>query len=147
MANGKTTNYGLNQWVKSDRVQMAEFNADNARIDAALGEKGNCRIAFGSYVGTGTYGSSNPVTLDFSGTLGCAPKLVYVTEVCPNTDSPHYLLMLNGVKYPKPREDVSSSSYWTTVTWTNTGLSWINSAGPSYNLNTNGRTYLYLALA
>ena len=34
MASGKTTNYGLNQWVKSDRVQMAEFNA---RVGAAKG--------------------------------------------------------------------------------------------------------------
>ena len=35
----KTTNYQLNQWVKSDRIQMEDFNRDNAKIDAAL--KGN----------------------------------------------------------------------------------------------------------
>lgn len=147
MASGKTTNYGLNQWVNSDRVQMAEFNADNARIDAALGEKGNCRIAFGSYVGTGTYGSSNPVALDFAGTLGCAPKLVYVTEVCTNMYNPCYLLLLNGVRYQKPQDSVSSSNYWTQITWSGTGLSWVNSAGANYNLNSNGITYLYIALA
>ena len=32
----KTTNYQLNQWAKSDRVMMDDFNADNAKIDAAL---------------------------------------------------------------------------------------------------------------
>ena len=32
----KTTNYQLNQWVKSDRIQMEDFNRDNAKIDAAL---------------------------------------------------------------------------------------------------------------
>ena len=32
----KTTNYQLNQWAKSDRVMMDDFNADNATIDAAL---------------------------------------------------------------------------------------------------------------
>ena len=32
----KTTNYQLNQWVKSDRIQMEDFNSDNAKIDAAL---------------------------------------------------------------------------------------------------------------
>ena len=32
----KTTNYQLNQWVKSDRVLMEDFNADNAKIDAAI---------------------------------------------------------------------------------------------------------------
>ena len=35
----KTVNYQLNQWVKSDRIQMEDFNSDNAKIDAAL--KGN----------------------------------------------------------------------------------------------------------
>ena len=32
----KTTNYQLNQWEKSDRVMMDDFNADNQKIDAAL---------------------------------------------------------------------------------------------------------------
>ena len=33
----KTTNYQLNQWEKTDRILMEDFNADNAIIDAALG--------------------------------------------------------------------------------------------------------------
>ena len=32
----KTQNYQLNQWAKSDRVLMEDFNADNAKIDTAL---------------------------------------------------------------------------------------------------------------
>ena len=32
----KTTNYQLNQWAKSDRVMMDDFNADNATLDTAL---------------------------------------------------------------------------------------------------------------
>ena len=32
----KTPNYQLNQWAKSDRVLMDDFNADNAKLDAAL---------------------------------------------------------------------------------------------------------------
>ena len=32
----KTTNYQLNQWAKSDRIRMDDFNADNAKIDGAL---------------------------------------------------------------------------------------------------------------
>ncbi|NBI11902.1 hypothetical protein D1641_18210 [Colidextribacter sp. OB.20] len=31
-----TTNYQLNQWDASDRVQRVDFNADNAKIEAAL---------------------------------------------------------------------------------------------------------------
>lgn len=36
MSTNHTSNYNLNQWVKSDRVLMSEFNADNAKIDAAV---------------------------------------------------------------------------------------------------------------
>ena len=32
----KTTNFNLSQWAKSDRIQMADFNADNSKIEAAL---------------------------------------------------------------------------------------------------------------
>lgn len=32
----KTANYNLNQWDAEDKVQRADFNADNAKIDAAL---------------------------------------------------------------------------------------------------------------
>ena len=40
MATNKTTNYQLNQWEKTDRILMDDFNADNAKIDAAmLGKK------------------------------------------------------------------------------------------------------------
>ena len=34
---------------------VTDFNADNLKIDTALNQKGNCRIATGSYVGTGKY--------------------------------------------------------------------------------------------
>ena len=32
-----TENYQLNQWDAGDRVLREDFNADNAKIDAALG--------------------------------------------------------------------------------------------------------------
>lgn len=37
MASNQTKNYGLNQWERTDKVVMEDFNADNAAIDAALG--------------------------------------------------------------------------------------------------------------
>ena len=75
----KTTNYQLNQWAKSDRVMMDDFNADNATLDAALKANadaaaaasaavalcGNCKIETSTYTGNGKYGSANPVTLTF----------------------------------------------------------------------------------
>ena len=35
----KTANFQLNQWEKTDRIMMEDFNRDNAAIDTAL--KGN----------------------------------------------------------------------------------------------------------
>lgn len=35
----QTENYKLNQWERSDRILMEDFNADNAKIEAALGRK------------------------------------------------------------------------------------------------------------
>jgi len=34
----KTANLGLNQWEAMDAVEMVDFNADNVKIDAAVGE-------------------------------------------------------------------------------------------------------------
>ena len=36
MSTNHTTNYDLNQWEATDKVLRAEFNEDNAKIDAAL---------------------------------------------------------------------------------------------------------------
>ena len=36
MPSKQTTNYKLNQWVKTDKVLMDDFNADNQKIDAAI---------------------------------------------------------------------------------------------------------------
>ena len=75
MASNQTTNYGLNQWEATDQVLRTDFNADNAKIDAALkgladkdtelgealtsqatelSKRGNCQLYYTSYVGTGT---------------------------------------------------------------------------------------------
>jgi len=37
MASNYTSNYSLCQWAADDKVLRTEFNADNAKIDAALG--------------------------------------------------------------------------------------------------------------
>lgn len=36
MPSNYTEHFGLSQWERADKVQMEDFNADNARIDAAL---------------------------------------------------------------------------------------------------------------
>lgn len=48
----KTAQFGLNQWEKTDRIQMDDFNADNAAIEAALAKR-NCQFYTASYTGDG----------------------------------------------------------------------------------------------
>ena len=64
----KTTNYQLNQWAKSDRIMMDDFNADNAKIDAALKAvaDGGAKLAVGTYTGTGN-STDTTVTVGFFG--------------------------------------------------------------------------------
>ena len=38
MAANQTTNYQLNQWEATDQVLRTDFNADNAKVDAALAD-------------------------------------------------------------------------------------------------------------
>ena len=77
MPTNHTPNYQLSQWERTDRVLMDDFNADNAKIDAALGahaallagleaRKGNCRIEAFRFQGTGVYNQKSQVVLDFS---------------------------------------------------------------------------------
>ncbi len=151
MASNHTQHYALNQWARNDQILMDDFNADNAKLDAALqaeanartaletalGSGGNnCRIATGSYVGTGTYGPSNRNSLQFDFT----PALVLVLDgAAPNTNS-H---MLRGA--------AKAWGYNGTIDleWSAHGVAWScpRSGGDAdRQLNRQGATYYYLAL-
>lgn len=49
----KTQHYALNQYDPGDTFLRTDFNADNAKLDAALAEK--VELYFGSYTGDGAY--------------------------------------------------------------------------------------------
>ena len=70
----KTEQFQLNQWELSDRIQMADFNADNEKIEAALAAMAGDRLVVGSYTGDGTGSSGGTRIID----LGFKPKLVFV---------------------------------------------------------------------
>ena len=57
MSTNYTENFDLCQWEPTDPVIRTNFNADNAKVDAALAGR-NCRLYLGSYTGSGT---STPV--------------------------------------------------------------------------------------
>ena len=126
----KTTNYQLNQWAKSDRVMMDDFNADNTKIDAALKANadaaaaasaavalcGNCKIETSTYTGTGTCGSANPVTLTF-------PKKPTLIIVFRTFGEDGFLLMISN----KTSSDTSAlvrSNNGNYATWVQISPSW-----------------------
>ena len=73
MPSNQTPNYQLSQWERDDKIQMEDFNTDNAKIDAALkaeaaaraARTGNCQIYTTSYVGTGKWGTGGPNSVTF----------------------------------------------------------------------------------
>ena len=66
----QTTNFQLNQWSETDYVRRTDFNADNLKIDTALGNM--AQVVLGSYTGDGT--TLRTVELGFT------PRAVYVTD-------------------------------------------------------------------
>ena len=151
----KTANYQLNQWVGTDPVLMADFNADNAKIDQAIKSASDLlaaapRIATGSYVGDGEYGSEHPNTLTFP----FAPKLVIIlsednnyfgtTGSDPNVYN-SWMMAMPGVtktllgSYNSNAENVIQFQ-GSTMTW------WCLEAAPHAQCNDEGVSYFYFAI-
>ena len=142
----KTTNYQLNQWAKSDRLRMDDFNADNTKIDAALKANadaiaetaaacGNCRIVYGSYVGNGQYGSSNPKTLTFDGT----PLFIVLS-------GRYHFYSVKGSRYAQTICSTSLAPTTLFMTWDSQSVSWYTSESADKQLNLSDETYFYIAL-
>ncbi len=89
MATNQTTNYQLNQWEPTDQVLRTDFNADNAKIDAALADLSGTalHIATGAYVGNGE--SSRTFSVPFP------PKAVFLCSQSGRT----YRELANGQIY------------------------------------------------
>ena len=173
MATNQTANYDLNQWLSTDQVQRTDFNADNAKLDAALAGKAEAetvsalqtavaakaeqtavdalsaqvaalpRIAAGTYVGTGTSDSSGPCRLDFTDSLGRPPQLVVVRPQAGMGDG---LVLLQGMTESM---DALSGNYGSgsnnTVSWSGASVSWYAEFAAS-QFNAEGETYRYFAI-
>lgn len=155
MSTQKTANYQLSQWVKSDRIQMDDFNSDNAKIDtalkaladkdtameAALASCGNCKIVYGTYTGNGKSGSANPNKLTFSG----KPVLVIVQEEEQTSNMDINLRMLRPCTWA---QGAATNDNWVNaVTWGAAQVQWYsrNDYAPT-QFNETGKKYYYLAL-
>lgn len=152
MASNQTPNYGLSQWKRTDQVRMEDFNADNAKIDAALAAlesgkaeaaslaalravvagKGSCQVVTGQYTGYGQYGQSNPNSLTFEK----PPVLVLVSGT--NT-----LVMARGGSRGYVLQNGTSERI--EVSWSGDSLSWYSARDSVYQMNTAGMVHYYVA--
>lgn len=136
-----TEQYGLHQWEPQDDFLRSDFNTDFQKIDTALGEKGNCILESGRYVGTGTYDVTRPTSLE----LGFRPKLLMIQEEAES--SCRSVVVLGDCDYSYMRSAGSSGGCTLTWTWSGTGVSWYANGGfADDQLNENGIAYRYVAL-
>ena len=164
MPSSKTTNYKLSQWVKTDKVLMDDFNADNAKIDAAIkavdakadglssskaersdltalqttvAGKGNCRIETFTYAGDRTSTETGLITK----AIRFSAKPVFFIITGPQT------LVLGGGAGDKANcvYHTSSGAYHGTLTATWSGNS-VSLYGESRAVpNKSGDSYLVTA--
>ena len=165
----KTANYNLPQRVGTDPIRMKPFNdafdgidlALKANADAAqalqsgkadaqtvsalaknLSAAGhNCRVAVGSYTGTGTYGQNNAVSIvcDF---------YPVVLLVAPLDDSPvkNPRIMVRGRTSGTIRPE-GGTNFNLTVVWKDAGVSWYNATATNANQQLNNdESYCYVVL-
>lgn len=85
----KTANLGLNQWVLTDPFNMADFNADNAAIDAAVGANPMVKL-----MDVTLATAVNAVELDLSGID--LTKFAQLQLYCRNSDVAYFYLRLNN---------------------------------------------------
>ena len=154
----QTSNYQLNQWEMTDRIQMEDFNGDNAKIDAALksqaealaaetaareaavAECGNCTLIYGTYTGSGSYGSSSAKQLSFSG----KPVVVLIhAKTKSNSDNERMMLVRNASWGFNIAGNIDAEN---TVTWSDNSVSWYSSRSAILQCNALGCTYCYAAL-
>lgn len=125
----KTAQFGLNQWEMSDRIQMQDFNRDNAAIEAALAKR-NCQFYTATYQGDGRDSRTH--------TFPAKPVFVLIISV-----GYFYVLMHNaekGYNYYAGR----AGNY--DVTWTEDSVTLCRPNAAPDIANTNGTVYSLFAI-
>ena len=138
-----TANYQLHQWEPADFFLRTDFNADFAKLDAALaGKAGLADLAEKLGAVTGSYTGDGSACRTIS--LGFAPIAVFLRE---DEDSGAILAVQNGAVMDEEGEvtmlTVSGQGFQVTYDAYFTGVS--NKVREPY-ANRAGVTYRYLAL-
>lgn len=162
---GKTANYGLPKWEKSDFIKMDDFNAAFGKIDETLKANADavaakaeaetvtaiaqtiasskiCRAKFGTYTGTGLSGQNHPNSVE----CGFCPAALVLFRA----DGGQKTTVIRGVTACSSGIGSMNNYY----TWGDSGVSWVSqtldsdSGGymASSQFNSSGKEYCYLVL-
>ena len=130
----------------TDNIASGNMNAvtSNAVYQAIAAIPEGVQIETGSYVGTGTYGASNPNSLTF----GFEPKLVIILSVDSGSDSQTTTdfegpIFIKGKPYSDNGNSVQFSG--TTVSWHYYGYA-TGTTAASNQRNAVGSVYYYLTI-
>ena len=128
----------------------------SSNLAAQASALGFAKIQTGSYVGTGTYGSSAPCSLTFD----FVPKLVIIqgTGTASSISNDYKIVALNGINTASSLffENLNTNVGWflmVAITWNGNTMQWYAldgyqdvKASSSSQLNSNNNTYYYIAL-
>ena len=118
----KTAQFGLNQWEMSDRIQMDDFNADNAKIEAALAAR-NCQFYTASYIGDGEATKS--------WTFPAKPVLVVIIGQSITVLIRDFSIGIT---------QFGSSTHQLQATWEENSVTWVNTNNSGI-ISANGKAY------
>ncbi|NCB52291.1 MAG: hypothetical protein EOM54_10470 [Clostridia bacterium] len=106
----------------------------------ALSQLTSVQVSAGTYVGTGTYGSShkNSLTFDFT------PKWIFVKW--RNSPDHYQFKLLWGLTSTQMRQMYNSSTYTIYVSYSSNTVYWYEPTTQYTQLNDNGAYYDYLAI-
>lgn len=162
----QTTHYKLNQWVKTDRIMMEDFNSDNEKLDTALyglaasGEaiqaavdsERSARQTADTALETAIAGRGNCFVtwgsyvgdeeLEKTLTFERPPVMVIIWNRS-NYASPNHLVLIRGSD--RANGYGSSSANYVSVYWNGNSVNWQHSGNPNAEYNKSSEQYYYVA--
>lgn len=107
----KTNSFNLNQWEKSDRIMMEDFNADNAKLEAALNKIWDT-FPLVKLMNQTLEEATTHTDLDLSGMDLTNYRLLRLSVRFPSSSIPAYYLALqvNGLSTGYQASDDESAS-------------------------------------
>ena len=164
MATNQTTNYQLNQWEPTDAVQRVDFNADNAKLDAALNalsdqvakkadEEDLTALSESVAAVSAGMGNCDMELLTYTGGGGGSPKMITFSQV------PDMYLVAGDLAFIMGQggkatailtcKDATYSESFVNevdVAWSGSQLTLTNTVNARYQMDTKNKPYWVLGL-